>query len=74
MQKIIKNRKTIHDQCTNKQKIIRQKYCKVTIYEKDYQTVLTQNISYSINHRQNEEECVRSLKPRWMAFFSHTDN
>ena len=45
----------------------RQKYCKVTIYEKDYQTVLTQNISCSINHRQNEIECVRSLKPRRMA-------
>jgi len=52
----------------------RQKYFKVTIYERDYQIVLTQNISCSINHRQNEKEYVRSLKPRWMAFFSNTYN
>lgn len=62
MQKIIKNRKTIHgnDQCTKKNH--RQKYFKVTIYERDFQTVVTQNIFCSINHRQSEKECVRSLK------------
>ena len=66
MQKIIKNRKTFHgnDQRTKQKTITDKKYCKVTNYEKDYQTVLTQNISCSINHRQNEKECVRSLKPR----------